>query len=90
MKNFLKYHKFIKKVRAKLPKYHPESGIYLDWSISICSKKVYNSETGRPTQIGLSFLSINQCPPRYLGDTHIYKFNWKTKQIELQRCARWS
>jgi hypothetical protein len=90
MKNFLRWRKFVKRIRAELPKYHPDSGVELDWDIQIYYRHCkYNSNTGERIQ-GFPYLSLHQNKPRAIVvDPFVYRFNWKKKEIEQIQGARW-
>lgn len=89
IKNFIRWNKFKDRIEKELPGFHPNTGIKLYWNIRIYKKEIFNIKTGKPKQIGLGKLKIEQLHPSSLRDSNVYYFNWFNKQIVRNRLFRW-
>jgi len=88
LKKYLKYKRFIRKIRNQLPIRHPETGQWLNWDVELIRiGSKYNPMTGEEYG-GYLTLSITQHNDYISVDDTVYRYNWKKKRIE-QTGARW-
>ena len=91
---WIKYRRIEKKIREKLPKYAPISGIRLEWHI-VLGYYIYDGfdrYTGKminPVFVPVPQL-IQQFPRAWMKDSKMYRFDWPTKTLTTDPKLRWS
>lgn len=92
IRKFIRYRKFIRKVKDQLPDYHPQFGSHLEWNVYLVKTVLsYDTKTGKPIYSEkLPKLVIRQrCPSAYARDLDVYGFNWKQRRLYTVPNKEW-
>lgn len=80
--------KFLKE--HNLPKYSPESGIYLRWEIKVIQNGPYDPETGKA--LGEFEVIVKQKPSvqEMIRDRRVYEYDIKNKKLKYSDDYVWT
>jgi len=90
MRNYIRWMRFVRRIRAQLPSFNPLTGQAIHWRVELKTRRRFNPISGMPTQIGLSTLRVRQETPSLIpADDKVYEFNRFTGRAIAVKNAVW-